>query len=812
MECVPPAFLPPFPRVSQASREEKILRRERKHHDTVKLQRGSLLVYHRFGEAVKQVTKSGAILVRDAKEVEHLRVELDKKWGSGRQRGRKNRPSRYRKGISGHNEVREQRLLLVQKIVKLFEKQPMYFMRELEEHMQDQPTWPIRDLVPAVAYYYCNGPWRSRWVRFGYRPEDHPSDRFEQILEFRLFPAQLRVWAAALEQAGVKKSSTPKVFAPVVATASPAAKTASTAAAKAAAATGSAKAAAATGSAKAAAATGPAGAAVREGGRAASVTAPAAAAASSAPKKGSEGHSSSSSSSSGSKSDKAGGAAAGDAKDNNNTENSRVGDEETETDPPFGDAATTGPAATEHASKKSKTGPSGDGATTATADNEGDRVAEAEMEEEEDGAVVGGGGGRQKDTGLTLTSQRFPVGGIVPEVGLTSRPKGRFASQLVLNGNILSARNRHVVGESPFREVQELALKAPRMDRPGIVTGWWQQGTMDKMRMLTLEALSTLVKHKKQEMAAAAAATAAAAAAAAAGDAGASAGDGGKSAEAGAATTGASSCLAAAVVPGQAKKGAMRQQKQQNKATAAGPSAATVRNPLPANMSRDEFRRKTRTIAKDVEVVQAPPPAMSESAMDAGAYGREGDEGRGGGGGGKAFVTSKSATRKIGFAGTGGRSGTGRVAGKSAAGGGGGGGKRPAGAAAGGAGGAAAVPALLREADRAVVQSDTDSDEDSESDSVNSSDLVDDTEDSWDSQQDDTSDGDRVSEISEIFGGESSAAEEDNEAKEKVQEKGKGDKSPRTPPTRGGRVAGRGRGKGASASKRSGGSSRRKRA
>ncbi|CAM9965876.1 unnamed protein product [Ectocarpus sp. 13 AM-2016] len=233
-------------------------------------------------------------------------------------------------------------------------------------------------------------------------------------------------------------------------------------------------------------------------------------------------------------------------------------------------------------------------------------------------------------------------------------------------------------------------------------------------------------------------------------------------------------------------------------------------------MSRDEFRRKTRTIAKDVEVVQAPLPVMSESAMDADAYGREGDDGRGGGGGGgvKAFVTSKSGTRKIGFAGTGGRSGTGRVAVKSAAaGGGGGGGKRPAGGAAGGAGGAAtAVPALLREADRAVVQSDTDSDEDSESDSVNSSDLVDDTEDSWDSQQDDTSDGDRVSEISEIVGDESFAAEEDDEAKEKVQEKGKGDKSPRTPPSRGGRVAGRGPGKEASASKRNGGSSRRKRA
>lgn len=162
-------------------------------------------------------------------------------------------------------------------------------------------------------------------------------------------------------------------------------------------------------------------------------------------------------------------------------------------------------------------------------------------------------------------------------------------------------------------------------------------------------------------------------------------------------------------------QGALRQQQQQSKATptsGGGPSAVIVRNPLPPNMSREEFRRKTRTIAKDVEVVQAPPQAMSESAIDADAYGGEGDQGRGGGAG-KAFVTTKSATRKIGFAGTGGRSGTGRVAGKSA---GGGGGKRPAGAAAGGAGGAAAVPALLREADRAVVQSGTDSDEDSESD------------------------------------------------------------------------------------------------
>ena len=34
-----------------------------------------------------------------------MRDQLEQKWGAGRLRGRKNRPSRFRKGITGHNEV-----------------------------------------------------------------------------------------------------------------------------------------------------------------------------------------------------------------------------------------------------------------------------------------------------------------------------------------------------------------------------------------------------------------------------------------------------------------------------------------------------------------------------------------------------------------------------------------------------------------------------------------------------------------------------------------------------------------------------------
>lgn len=42
-------------------------RRDRKQHEIVKLERIELLVYHRFGEAVKQRTKKGALMVKEAR-------------------------------------------------------------------------------------------------------------------------------------------------------------------------------------------------------------------------------------------------------------------------------------------------------------------------------------------------------------------------------------------------------------------------------------------------------------------------------------------------------------------------------------------------------------------------------------------------------------------------------------------------------------------------------------------------------------------------------------------------------------------------
>lgn len=39
----------------------------------------------------------------------------------------------------------------------------------------------------------------------------------------------------------------------------------------------------------------------------------------------------------------------------------------------------------------------------------------------------------------------------------------------MLNGVSLSARNRHIIGESPFRAVQEMALVSPRLVRSDLI-------------------------------------------------------------------------------------------------------------------------------------------------------------------------------------------------------------------------------------------------------------------------------------------------------------------------------------------------------
>ncbi|CAN0033559.1 unnamed protein product [Ascophyllum nodosum] len=459
MELVPQSFLPSFPRVSDESRAEKILRKEKKQNEAVKLERGELLVYHRFGEDVKHRTKKGAAIMKEARAIEHLQQELDAKWGTGKKSdpGRPNRPSRLRLGISGYNEVKEQELMLVLKMIKIYESKPMYLMSELHSFFSREASWPVRHIVPVLAYHCCNGPWRSRWVRFGYCPEDHPVDRFEQMFEFRLSPGQLREWRETLKKI--------EALAPKKKTARDRTKTTTT----------------------------NSRAKVNDG------------------RNGDDDDMEEKEMDEGSRRDRGdrekelggdNGDSAGGAKD----EERRPGGD-------VDDAAVAAAVAAVDALQRSgevdaeKSGKSTESKSRPSAPSgpsDGPAGEEGVARKRGDGGPGSGRGGGPD----VLRS-----GGVTPEVVLAAKTKGRFASQVVVNGHPLTARNRQIVHESPFRTVQEVALRSSRLDQPNSLTGWWPQATIDKMRHLTLEGIHETIRLKQRRAKSAAAAAAAAAAA-----------------------------------------------------------------------------------------------------------------------------------------------------------------------------------------------------------------------------------------------------------------------------------------------------------
>ncbi|XP_074594264.1 general transcription factor IIIC subunit l(2)37Cd [Brevipalpus obovatus] len=73
-------------------------------------------------------------------------------------------------------------------------------MDELKKCFQQKPIWSknallhklkccsadLKQLLPCVAYYYPNGPFRCQWVRYGFDPKKNKSCKIYQTLDFRV--------------------------------------------------------------------------------------------------------------------------------------------------------------------------------------------------------------------------------------------------------------------------------------------------------------------------------------------------------------------------------------------------------------------------------------------------------------------------------------------------------------------------------------------------------------------------------------------------------------------------------------------------
>ncbi|XP_052788655.1 general transcription factor 3C polypeptide 5-like [Mya arenaria] len=89
-----------------------------------------------------------------------------------------------------------------EKLEKLFEMKPVYLKVELE-HKTGTSIMKLKSYLPAMAFYWLDGPWRAQWNKFGFDPTKNPSAKIYQTIDFRI--RQLRPgqwWIKAKRGAG----------------------------------------------------------------------------------------------------------------------------------------------------------------------------------------------------------------------------------------------------------------------------------------------------------------------------------------------------------------------------------------------------------------------------------------------------------------------------------------------------------------------------------------------------------------------------------------------------------------------------------
>ncbi|XP_062548215.1 general transcription factor 3C polypeptide 5 [Armigeres subalbatus] len=92
---------------------------------------------------------------------------------------------------------------VIEMVTKKFEERPIWTKTALKGSLQLSEE-DIRYLLPSMAFYFVNGPWRGTWVRFGYDPRQLFESRYYQLLDFRV-----RTVGAMHDKVKVKRTQNP---------------------------------------------------------------------------------------------------------------------------------------------------------------------------------------------------------------------------------------------------------------------------------------------------------------------------------------------------------------------------------------------------------------------------------------------------------------------------------------------------------------------------------------------------------------------------------------------------------------------------
>jgi len=74
---------------------------------------------------------------------------------------------------------------LLDKLKQLFQQRPIWSRNSLMYHLSCTRA-DLKTILPQVAYYFNNGPFRCQWIRYGYNPKMDKSSKIYQTLDFRV--------------------------------------------------------------------------------------------------------------------------------------------------------------------------------------------------------------------------------------------------------------------------------------------------------------------------------------------------------------------------------------------------------------------------------------------------------------------------------------------------------------------------------------------------------------------------------------------------------------------------------------------------
>ncbi|XP_046542986.1 general transcription factor 3C polypeptide 5-like [Haliotis rubra] len=151
------------------------------------------MIFSRIDTPVEYLYRPDKVMNRNAqKGLDHLPPHL---IGTGRQKRTiytifktfdEDTPIGPPEGAEAFLKAKLKNTNLLQLVQTLFEERPIWSKNGIRCNLPLKYHPRLKYVLPLVAYYFCNGPWRTLWVKFGYDPRKDRNAKMYQILDFRL--------------------------------------------------------------------------------------------------------------------------------------------------------------------------------------------------------------------------------------------------------------------------------------------------------------------------------------------------------------------------------------------------------------------------------------------------------------------------------------------------------------------------------------------------------------------------------------------------------------------------------------------------